>query len=461
MHTEPPWARSLRLRAGAPVRAAAATLLGTALVLPVAGHPIGASVAFVPALAAVLVCLHLLAAFLLLGAFRDRGDPRVLGLALAHAASLVGVLGHALAFPGAVSDHPPLATTASTAPYLFLLWQLLFVVLAGLAFAPWPHDADRVVPLAARRSVARTALRATAASAALLVAAVVAGAGHLPVLLVGSGTTRMTMLTAPLVLPVVLVAFAACERGTRGRTGPERWTPVAVLGCACALVLTYASPERYTVGWYAGRVLTLLAAGVVVASMLRSFRLLSADAEQRATCDPVTGLVNAANASAALEALVDRYHRSGDPVAVVCLDLDQLAEVRHRCGHEAGDRLLAETGRALRSSFRSGDVVARAAGGVLLVLLPGTDLRSGFAATQKVRRVVAGLDASVGPLTASAGLAAVQAGDLAADDLLRRADGALFLAQEGGGDRLVVASPDQPGRPRAEARTGERVHPPR
>ena len=114
-------------------------MLVTALLLPVGATRLEATTSFVPALISVVSCFDLLSVYLLVGAYRDRGELRHLVMALAYAWSLVTMTGYALAFPGAVSPDPPLASSPSTAPYLYLLWHCGFPVVVGLAWAPWPR----------------------------------------------------------------------------------------------------------------------------------------------------------------------------------------------------------------------------------------------------------------------------------------------------------------------------------
>ena len=207
-------------------------------VLPFVHVEISASASFMPALIAAVTVFDVMSVYLLVGDFRDTGELRTLVTGVAYTWSLAMMLGYALAFPGAVRADPPLAFTSSMAPYLYLTWHCGFPVLLGLAWAPWPA---RLTRRAASRIRARLAIVATAGAAALGVLVVVllsVFADRMPVLIDGLDTSRMTSLTAPIVLPLVALALVAAVTGTWHRTGAERWVPVAVLACACDLVLT-------------------------------------------------------------------------------------------------------------------------------------------------------------------------------------------------------------------------------
>jgi diguanylate cyclase (GGDEF)-like protein len=422
-----------------PVFVTAVVVVGfsTAMV-PVMHDQLIASPSFIPVLIGAVTVFDLMSVYLLAGDFRDRGDLRILVTTLAYAWSLTMMLGYALAFPDAVRADPPLAFTPSTAAYLYLTWHCGFPVLLGLAWAPWPTRFNRVVPTRIRL---RLAVALTAGFAALGVGIVVLFgifADTLPVLIDGFDTSRMTSLTAPYVLPVVLVAFACTVSGTWSRTGAERWVPVAALACICDLGLTYAARSRFSAGWYAGRSLTVVATGVVLIAMLASFRRLKAQADRDALLDPLTHLSNRRGALAALELMILQARRTGNPLAVITLDLDWFKAVNDQAGHEAGDRVLVEVGQVLTSCSRGGDVAARLGGEEFLVILHDTDGAAVLVAAERLRSLIS---AVVVPrvsatVTASVGATVLEPGDLNPAAVLRRADAALYDAKRNGRNRV-------------------------
>ena len=438
------------------VTAACATVLFSLAMLPVCGRQLAGTPSFVPAMLAVVTCFDVLSAYLLVGDYRDRGDPRLLMMAWAYTWSLAVMAGYALAFPGAVRPDPPLAVTPSMAPYLYVAWHGGFPVLLGLAWAPWPTRWLAPTPVGRRTTVAALTVGAAGTAGAAVVAAFVAAGDRLPVLIHGLDTWRMTVVTAPVVLPLVVAAVAVTWRGVRRRTGPERWAFVAVLVCLCDLVLTYVSRPRDSLGWYTGRSLTLLSTGVVFLAMLAGFRRLKAQAERDAAIDPLTGLANRRAAFPAAESMVARCHRSHGGLGVLGLDLDLFKQVNDRYGHEAGDRVLAEVGRLLTWTCRLGDVVARVGGEEFLVLLPGTDEAGTRAIAERIRRTIGGMTvAGVDQrLTISVGASVWHPGDASAAPLLRRVDDALYRAKNGGRDRVVILAADVP-----DLSAAEPVHP--
>ena len=94
--------------------------------------------------------------------------------------------------------------------------------------------------------------------------------------------------------------------------GPAQcWSTIAVLVCLCDLILTYGASSRFSLGWYVGRSMTLVAAAVVLVAMLAAFQRVKARAEHDASTDQLTGLQNRRSAYEALEQMVGRSHRSG------------------------------------------------------------------------------------------------------------------------------------------------------
>ena len=245
-----------------------------ALIVPFMKHQLGPHVSFLPAVIALVSVLDLISAYLLQQQFRAEGDPRSLAMAGAYTWSFVVMLGYALAFPGVVSPTPPFASDASVAPWLFVIWHTGFPVLLSLGWVVRPRWL--ITPGLARnrpRFVWMTQL-ASATFAATIVAIIVTTGQGLPVLIHGHDTSRMTSLTAPVSLPLVALATIAVTWKLRRHTGPERWVSTAAWTSLFDLLLMYFSHNRYSVGWYAGRTLTVVAAAAVLLALLRTMSQL-------------------------------------------------------------------------------------------------------------------------------------------------------------------------------------------
>jgi diguanylate cyclase (GGDEF)-like protein/PAS domain S-box-containing protein len=158
-----------------------------------------------------------------------------------------------------------------------------------------------------------------------------------------------------------------------------------------------------------------------------------------AATDDLTGLANRRHFYKSLEKAVSLTRRHGSPVAVVSFDLDGLKRVNDEAGHAAGDQALTGFAAHLGNLCRAEDLPGRLGGDEFCVLLPGIDRNGAQAFAERVLAAVresAGL--RQGSVTVSAGVAAWKP-DEAADDLLRRADDALYAAKRDGGDAVVSA----------------------
>jgi signal transduction histidine kinase/CheY-like chemotaxis protein len=240
-----------------------------AVVAPWASRPVTPHTGFLPAVLAMVACFDVLTAYLLLQQFRAQGDRRSLAMAGAYSWSLVVMGGYALAFPGLVSAHPIMATAPSVAPWLYVIWHTSFPVLLGLAWAPWPSRLTRACRRELRRRQVWLSQLLVVSVAAGMVTLIATFGTELPVLIRGLDTARMTTLTAPVSIPVVTMCAVGTAWALRRRRGPERWTSTAIWVCLVDLVLTYSAGHRYSAGWYAGRLLTMVSAGVVLFAILR------------------------------------------------------------------------------------------------------------------------------------------------------------------------------------------------
>ena len=434
---------SVRALGRGPVLASVTACAVTAALLPFGTTQLGPSVSFLPAVLAAVTCFDIICVYLLAGDYRDTGDRRILVTAWAYVCSLVMMSGYALAFPGVVANDPPLATAASVAPYLYIGWHVGFPVLLALAWAPWPSRLSRSTAGPARRGELWVSTSVVAIASAAVVAACVLFIDSWPVLIDGLDLAGMLTVTGPVAFPLVVVSLVLTWRGLRGRKGPERWAAVAVLVCLCDLVLTYGTLYRFSLGWYAGRSLTVVAAAVLLVAMLTTFRQLKSTAEYNAAFDSLTGLANRRTAHVGLGAAVARARRASTPLTVITLDLDHFKTVNDRHGHPAGDAVLAAVGAALIAGVRDGDVPARVGGEEFVVLLPDTVEASALLVAERLRTVVSELDVPGVPqkVTASLGVAHLDPWDLDASSLLQRADEALYAAKRLGRNRVVTAAP--------------------
>lgn len=162
--------------------------------------------------------------------------------------------------------------------------------------------------------------------------------------------------------------------------------------------------------------------------------------ERLATTDPLTGLINRRR-------LWERLHdlqSEGAPFCVVMGDIDRFKALNDTHGHAMGDRALRLFAHVLRSVLRPEDICARVGGEEFVVLLPGCRILEAAAVVERVRSTLgarAGGSDRVPHFTVSFGLLEAKPG-LSAEDLLRRADAAMYAAKRAGRDRAMVWAPD-------------------
>ncbi len=188
----------------------------------------------------------------------------------------------------------------------------------------------------------------------------------------------------------------------------------------------------------------LLAQGFGMAFLLMHRERSAATAKALASTDALTGCANRRALEAQVQVELAYAARKKRPCAVVIADLDHFKKVNDVHGHAAGDAVLVEAARLLRSSVRPGDLVARYGGEEFCVLLRDADSTLASIAAERLCAALRGMKCEVNgasiSVRASVGVAASPTdGTEPWESLFRRADGALYRAKEQGRDRVVAA----------------------
>ncbi|WP_460838360.1 GGDEF domain-containing protein [Noviherbaspirillum agri] len=188
--------------------------------------------------------------------------------------------------------------------------------------------------------------------------------------------------------------------------------------------------------------LVLIATVSVLAGMSQLSFMMSL--VQQASHDALTGCFSRASG----EELIDiQFHisaRSGAPLSVVFVDLDNFKEINDEHGHEAGDRVLAKAADMMRSNLRSGDILLRWGGEEFVIILPDASGETAATAVMRLRERGLGVRPGGGPVTASFGIAE-RLKDRAVDwrHLLEIADQRMYQAKLAGRDCCIGASDRQ------------------
>jgi diguanylate cyclase (GGDEF)-like protein len=167
--------------------------------------------------------------------------------------------------------------------------------------------------------------------------------------------------------------------------------------------------------------------------------------ERIATSDMLTGWPNRAALHEGMHATLARAQRERRQLALLMIDLDHFKPVNDRLGHQVGDRVLHEAAARMRALLRGGELHARYGGDEFVVMVD--EAGEPMAAHRVAERLVASLsepmvlDGHAIQIGASIGIARWPHDADGGDDLLRRADLALYRAKEGGRNRICFYDP--------------------
>ncbi len=173
------------------------------------------------------------------------------------------------------------------------------------------------------------------------------------------------------------------------------------------------------------------------------------EAQRAATTDPLTGLMNRRAFLNALDLERARSIRHAYALSLLLLDVDHFKSINDRLGHAAGDSVLSALARLLQHQARKVDIVGRWGGEEFVVALSGAEEAGAQMAAERIRAAVQGMvmedeDGQEVRVTISIGACSMTAGE-SADQLLDRADQAMYQAKAGGRNRVVMGARPRPG----------------
>jgi two-component system, cell cycle response regulator len=165
-------------------------------------------------------------------------------------------------------------------------------------------------------------------------------------------------------------------------------------------------------------------------------------ASEMSMTDPLTGLLNRYGLQRSLQRELSEARRYARPLSCLLMDLDYFKQVNDTYGHAAGDTALMQVGRVLTDAVRGSDVVCRYGGEEFLVLAPETGIEGALALAEKIRLTASarlfGDGERVFGLTLSVGAAQLLPGE-SGNDMIARADQALYQAKQAGRNRVKTA----------------------
>ena len=182
-----------------------------------------------------------------------------------------------------------------------------------------------------------------------------------------------------------------------------------------------------------------LAAFAELATIAVSNTETRAELDRLIETDPLTGLANRRAFTTRLSGEVERARRYGQMLALAILDLDDFKSINDSRGHQVGDAVLAEVGRQLTTTCRSGELVARIGGEEFAWILPQIDTAGAVTAVERAREHIAAISVEgVTGITCSAGVCDLSVAQ-GVEDLQRHADRALYSAKRAGRDQVHTA----------------------
>jgi diguanylate cyclase (GGDEF)-like protein len=168
---------------------------------------------------------------------------------------------------------------------------------------------------------------------------------------------------------------------------------------------------------------------------------LFTQANTRATTDELTGLYNHRHFHERLEQEIARGSRFGNTFSLIMIDIDLFKSYNDIYGHLAGDQVLRRVGHYLASSIRSIDMAFRYGGEEFAIILPEARLDDAFKVAERIRKTIESKSSSRSmPITVSLGLANWPNDGVMKEEIIGRADAALYRAKELGRNRTCLSS---------------------
>ncbi|GAB3551134.1 diguanylate cyclase [Noviherbaspirillum agri] len=168
---------------------------------------------------------------------------------------------------------------------------------------------------------------------------------------------------------------------------------------------------------------------------------------RKSLIDPLIGTWNRGAIMRILTIEAARCDKAGVPLSLIVADIDYFKRINDSYGHPVGDTVLVKVASRLRSCIRPQEALGRYGGEEFLIVLPGSSHDTAMAVAERMRLAIAAQPETVGTtalnLTISAGVASTDMFPTATtEELISRADMALYAAKDAGRNRVVKATPD-------------------
>lgn len=164
-----------------------------------------------------------------------------------------------------------------------------------------------------------------------------------------------------------------------------------------------------------------------------------------AITDRRTGLYNHGYFEHMLETEIKRSRRHKHPVSLIMMDIDDFKQYNDSLGHLAGDEILKELGKLIKKNIREVDLGARYGGEEFAIILPYTDLEGAKKGAQRIKKIITAhsfrreISIPSKKLTISMGISSYPSDSASAQELVQRADEALYTAKKQGKNRICIS----------------------
>ena len=250
----------------------------------------------------------------------------------------------------------------------------------------------------------------------------------------------------------VMLALLTLSNGSDYTRFPRRcmsalflcWAIINAARAGVAIVVPH--PSLFPVGSSIGGITTVLPVLAAVltgyAFLWLSMTKLQHELELQSRTDVLTGLLNRRALDLTVTREIARARRSNVPLSIILLDLDSFKSINDRYGHDAGDHALSMAAHRLTECLRSIDLIARIGGEEFVMFLPDATLPIALEVAERLRHCVRDLvvhyQGKQIRLSGSFGVTELTPGDLTWEDMMRRADLALYRAKAEGKDRVIA-----------------------
>jgi diguanylate cyclase (GGDEF)-like protein/PAS domain S-box-containing protein len=206
-------------------------------------------------------------------------------------------------------------------------------------------------------------------------------------------------------------------------------------------VIGLISVQSYQPGAYTDEHLQLFETIAMLAALAIDNAGLFSETRRLSIVDPLTGVCNRRRFFEIAEQELDRARRYKHPLSLITLDADDFKKVNDNYGHLTGDRVLIELVRVCEKILRSSDTLGRFGGEEFLILLPETCWEDAMKTAERIRAAIALIRLPESSdrlsISASLGVAAFIDSDRSVDDLIKRADDALYRAKNAGKNQVA------------------------